>query len=106
MDSIRTFVYSRSKWPHKLRADAHPGARERFLAAPGGVPTQEAFSQSRQWPALDTDRAGGCIRDLEHAYSRDGGLAVLYGNIAPEGCIVKTAGIDESMFEAEAEALR
>jgi len=85
-----------------MRAGAHPGARERFLAAPGGVPTQEAFSQSRQWPALDTDRAAGCIRDMAHAYSRDGGLAVLYGNIAPEGCIVKTAGIDASMFEAEA----
>ena len=85
-----------------MRVSVHPGARERFLAAPGGVPTQEAFSQSRQWPGLDTDRAEGCIRDMEHAYSRDGGLAVLYGNIAPEGCIVKTAGVDVSMFEAEA----
>jgi dihydroxy-acid dehydratase len=53
------------------------------------------------WDDLDLDRVNGCIRDIEHAYSRDGGLAVLYGNIAPEGCIVKTAGIDESMFEAE-----
>jgi dihydroxy-acid dehydratase len=76
-------------------------ARTRYLAAPGGVPTQVAFSQSNRWPALDLDRAGGCIRDLDHAYSRDGGLAVLYGNIAPDGCIVKTAGIDVSMFEAE-----
>jgi len=69
-------------------------ARERFLAAPGGVPTQVAFSQSRQWPDLDLDRADGCIRDMGHAYSRDGGLAVLFGNLAEHGCIVKTAGVD------------
>ena len=75
--------------------------RERYRAAPGGVPTQVAFSQDMLWDDLDLDRAEGCIRDLEHAYSRDGGLAVLYGNLAPDGCIVKTAGIDESMFEAE-----
>ena len=77
------------------RPGANP-ARERFLAAPGGVPTQVAFSQSRQWPDLDLDRAEGCIRDMEHAYSRDGGLAVLFGNLAEHGCIVKTAGVDES----------
>ena len=76
-------------------------ARTRYLAAPGGIPTQVAFSQSSRWPDLDLDRAEGCIRDLEHAYSRDGGLAVLSGNIAPDGCIVKTAGVDVSMFEAE-----
>jgi dihydroxy-acid dehydratase len=75
--------------------------RVRYLAAPGGVPTQVAFSQSNRWPDLDLDRAQGCIRDLEHAYSRDGGLAVLYGNMAPDGCIVKTAGVDVSMFEAQ-----
>jgi dihydroxy-acid dehydratase len=69
-------------------------ARRRFLAAPGGIPTQVAFSQDARWPALDLDRSGGCIRDLEHAYSRDGGLAVLYGNLAEHGCIVKTAGVD------------
>ncbi|MFZ0790451.1 MAG: dihydroxy-acid dehydratase, partial [Chromatiaceae bacterium] len=68
--------------------------RTRFLAAPGGVPTQVAFSQSSLWPDLDLDRAEGCIRDLEHAYSRDGGLAVLYGNLAEHGCIVKTAGVE------------
>lgn len=67
-----------------------------FRAAPGGVPTQVAFSQSRRWDDLDLDRVGGVIRDLDHAYSRDGGLAVLYGNIAEEGCIVKTAGVDAS----------
>ena len=76
-------------------------ARARYLAGPGGIPTQVAFSQDSQWPDLDLDRAAGCIRDIEHAYSRDGGLAVLYGNIAEDGCIVKTAGVDMSMFDAE-----
>ncbi len=65
-----------------------------YRAAPGGVPTQVAFSQDRRYPALDLDRVGGCIRDLAHAYSKDGGLAVLYGNLALDGCIVKTAGVD------------
>ncbi|MEL6710793.1 MAG: dihydroxy-acid dehydratase [Pseudomonadota bacterium] len=69
-----------------------------YLAAPGGVPTQTAFSQDRQWPETDTDRSAGCIRDIAHAYSQEGGLAVLYGNIAEQGCIVKTAGVDESIF--------
>ncbi len=67
-----------------------------YKAAPGNVPTQQAFSQSRRWDTLDLDRANGCIRDIEHAYSRDGGLAVLAGNIATDGCVVKTAGVDES----------
>ena len=67
-----------------------------YKAAPGNVPTQQAFSQSRRWDRLDLDRANGCIRDLEHAYSQDGGLAVLAGNIAIDGCVVKTAGVDES----------
>ncbi|MBF0191207.1 MAG: dihydroxy-acid dehydratase [Magnetococcales bacterium] len=74
-------------------------ARIRHLAAPGGRITTEPFSQSAQWPTLDLDRAAGCIRDLEHAYSRDGGLAVLFGNLAREGCIVKTAGVDESIWK-------
>ncbi|MFG1410853.1 dihydroxy-acid dehydratase [Xanthobacter sp. VTT E-85241] len=65
-----------------------------YRAAPGGVPTQVAFSQSRRWDDLDIDREKGVIRNFEHAYSKDGGLAVLYGNIAEEGCIVKTAGVD------------
>ncbi len=77
-----------------VMAGPDEAARTRFLAAPGGVPTQTAFSQSNRWPALDLDRAGGCIRDLAHAYSQDGGLAVLYGNLAEQGCIVKTAGVD------------
>ncbi len=76
-------------------------ASSRYLAGPGGIPTQVAFSQDSQWPELDLDRANGCIRDIEHAYSKDGGLAVLYGNIAEEGCIVKTAGVDISMLQAE-----
>ena len=69
-----------------------------FRAAPGGVPTQVAFSQSRRWDDLDLDREAGVIRDVEHAYSKDGGLAVLYGNIALDGCIVKTAGVDASIL--------
>ena len=72
--------------------------QNRYLAAPGGVPTQVAFSQQARWPELDLDRSGGCIRDLAHAYSKDGGLAVLYGNLAEQGCIVKTAGVDESIL--------
>ncbi len=69
-----------------------------YRAAPGGVPTTEAFSQERRYPSLDLDRAHGCVRDVQHAYSKDGGLAVLYGNLAPNGCIVKTAGVDESIL--------
>ena len=75
-----------------------PEARELFLAAPGGVPTQEAFSQSSTWPSLDTDRVNGVIRSVETPFSKDGGLAVLKGNLAPDGCIVKTAGVDESIL--------
>ncbi len=70
-----------------------------YRAAPGGVPTQTPFSQSRQWEELDLDREAGVIRAKEHAFSRDGGLAVLYGNLAEQGCIVKTAGVDESILK-------
>ncbi len=69
-----------------------------FRASPGGIPTQVAFSQDRYYQELDTDRAKGCIRDKANAYSQDGGLAVLYGNLAINGCIVKTAGVDESIL--------
>ncbi len=69
-----------------------------FRAAPGGVPTQVAFSQSERWEELDTDRETGVIRAATHPFSKDGGLAVLFGNLAPEGCIVKTAGVDESIL--------
>ncbi|MBI3380692.1 MAG: dihydroxy-acid dehydratase [Aquabacterium sp.] len=72
---------------------------EFFKAAPGGVPTQVAFSQNSRWKALDLDRAKGVIRSKEHAFTADGGLAVLYGNIAEKGCIVKTAGVDESIWK-------
>ncbi len=76
-----------------------PDVQTFFKAAPGGVPTQTAFSQSRRWEELDLDRENGVIRSAEHAFSQDGGLAVLNGNIALEGCIVKTAGVDESILK-------
>ncbi len=72
--------------------------RDFFLAAPGGVPTQTAFSQSRRWDDLDLDREHGAIRSAKTPFSKDGGLAVLSGNLAPEGCIVKTAGVDDSIL--------
>jgi len=74
-------------------------ARQRYLAGPAGIPSQTAFSQATRWPSADIDRAEGCIRDMEHAYSTDGGLAVLFGNLAEDGCIVKTAGVDESILK-------
>ena len=80
-----------------VRSEAEQ-VRTRYLAGPGGIPTQVAFSQDAKWPDLDLDREGGCIRNLEHAYSKDGGLAVLFGNLAEQGCIVKTAGVDESIL--------
>jgi dihydroxy-acid dehydratase len=72
---------------------ASPSAIELFHAAPGGVRTTEPFSTTNRWNTLDTDAADGCIRDIAHAYTVDGGLAILFGNIAPEGCVVKTAGV-------------
>ena len=75
-----------------------------FKAGPAGIPTQVAFSQATRWPSLDLDRAEGCIRSVEHAYSQEGGLAVLYGNIALDGCVVKTAGVDESIHVFEGTA--
>ena len=74
---------------------AKPEAVELFHAAPGGVRTTEAFSTSNRWASLDTDPVNGCIRDVTHAYSADGGLAILSGNLAPDGCVVKTAGVPE-----------
>ncbi|MBI5923321.1 MAG: dihydroxy-acid dehydratase [Betaproteobacteria bacterium] len=82
-----------------VKRNTDPAVHAFYRAAPGGVPTQTAFSQSRRYAALDLDRKGGCIRDLEHAYTREGGLAVLFGNIAEKGCIVKTAGVDESIWK-------
>jgi dihydroxy-acid dehydratase len=85
-------------------ARASDAARMRALAAPGGVPTTVAFSQDKYFAEPDLDRERGCIRDVAHAYSTDGGLAVLYGNIARHGCIVKTAGVDESIWKFEGTA--
>jgi dihydroxy-acid dehydratase len=79
-------------------------AKKRMLAAPGGVPTQVAFSQDKYFAEADADRSKGCIRSVENAYSKEGGLAVLFGNIAKEGCIVKTAGVDESIWKFEGRA--
>ncbi len=73
-------------------------AKEFWRAGPAGIPTQVAFSQSTRWDSLDADRVNGCIRDVEHAYAAEGGLAVLFGNLAPDGCIVKTAGVDEEIW--------
>ena len=75
-----------------------------YKAGPAGIPTQTAFSQSTRWPTLDGDRENGCIRNIEHAYSKEGGLAVLYGNIALDGCVVKTAGVDESILVFQGKA--
>jgi dihydroxy-acid dehydratase len=84
---------------YDVRRTQNKDVRDYYRAAPGGVPSQVAFSQDRRFAKLDDDRAGGCIRDIEHAYSKDGGLAVLYGNIAADGCIVKTAGVDEHILK-------
>ncbi len=75
-----------------------PDAVELYHAAPGGIRTIKPYSQSARWAELDTDRVSGCIRDIEHAYSADGGLAVLFGNLATEGAIVKTAGVPEELW--------
>jgi dihydroxy-acid dehydratase len=83
------------KWDIVQSTD--PAVHHFYQAAPGNVPTQQAFSQNKRWE-LDLDRANGCIRNQANAYSQDGGLAVLYGNIAPDGCIVKTAGVDDSIL--------
>ncbi|MEV5286365.1 dihydroxy-acid dehydratase [Streptomyces albidoflavus] len=80
-------------------------ALDLWYAAPGCRRSAEAFSQSERWDSLDTDAAGGCIRSVEHAYSADGGLAVLRGNIAVDGCVVKTAGVDESIWTFEGPAV-
>ncbi|MBT0568923.1 dihydroxy-acid dehydratase [Curvibacter sp. CHRR-16] len=78
--------------------------QEFYKAGPAGIPTQVAFSQSTRWPSLDTDRVGGCIRSFDNAFSKEGGLAVLYGNIALDGCVVKTAGVDDSLLVFEGTA--
>ena len=100
-----TMVHSESLEHALSRNDIKRGAsnatREFFAAAPGGVPTQVAFSQASRYESLDEDREKGVIRNLDHAFSKDGGLAVLYGNLAEDGCIVKTAGVDASNLTFE-----
>ena len=85
------------KWDIVTTTEKH--IKDFYLAAPGGIRTTEAFSQEKLWPSLDLDRKEGCIRSIDFAYSKDGGLAVLFGNIAVDGCIVKTAGVDEEIWK-------
>ncbi|HBB40054.1 MAG: dihydroxy-acid dehydratase [Nitrospirae bacterium CG18_big_fil_WC_8_21_14_2_50_70_55] len=89
-----SFADALARWDVSRSTAGH----DRYLAAPGGVASIEPFSQTRRYASLDLDRAHGCIRDVAHAYSQDGGLAVLYGNLAEEGSIVKTAGVDASIL--------
>ncbi len=102
LDTSVPTVHSRSlaealaKWDITRTQDA--AVHQLFRAGPAGIPTQTAFSQSCRYPELDTDRELGCIRTRETAYSSDGGLAVLYGNLAERGCIVKTAGVDAGIL--------
>ncbi|WP_127478110.1 dihydroxy-acid dehydratase [Sulfurivermis fontis] len=84
-------------WDVRLTEDQK--RKDFYRAAPGGVPTTVAFSQNKRYESLDVDRANGCIRDVAHAYSQDGGLAVLYGNLAVDGCVVKTAGVDAAILK-------
>lgn len=91
-----------SRWDIMQTDDA--AVKTFFQAGPAGIPTQQAFSQDCRWDTLDDDRANGCIRNLDNAYSREGGLAVLYGNIAENGCVVKTAGVDDSILVFEGKA--
>ena len=92
----RTLADAINKWDITRTND--PAVHEFYRAAPGGVPTQVAFSQDRRYASLDTDRVAGVIRNKDNAFSKDGGLAVLYGNIAKDGCVVKTAGVDDSIL--------
>ena len=98
----RTLGDAIARWDITRNDDA--GIATFFKAGPAGIPTQTAFSQATRWPTLDDDRAVGCIRDVAHAYSQEGGLAVLHGNIALDGCVVKTAGVDESIHVFEGRA--
>jgi len=100
-----TFQAALDKWDI-IKTDSEE-VKTFYKAGPAGIPTQVAFSQSTRWPTLDIDRQEGCIRTLEYAFSREGGLAVLKGNLAPDGCVVKTSGVDEScwVFEGPAHVL-
>ncbi|WP_404368554.1 dihydroxy-acid dehydratase [Marinobacter sp.] len=98
----RTLAEALDRWD--IMRNPTPEVIEFFRAGPAGIPTQQAFSQSTRWPSVDGDRATGCIRSAENAYSAQGGLAVLFGNIALDGCVVKTAGVDESIYVFEGPA--
>lgn len=87
-----------------ITANPDDAVKTFYLAGPAGIPTQVAFSQNTRWPSLDTDRAEGCIRSIDHAFSQEGGLAVLHGNIALDGCVIKTAGVDDSLLVFEGNA--
>ena len=93
-----TMAHALDQWDI-MRPTATDEAKHFFLAGPAGIPTQQAFSQSTRWPSLDTDRENGCIRSIDNAYSSEGGLAVLFGNLAEAGCIMKTAGVDEEIWK-------
>ncbi|MGU3402589.1 dihydroxy-acid dehydratase [Methylobacterium brachiatum] len=100
--SAGTLGAALARWD--VRGEPAASVQNFYRAAPGGVPTQVAFSQESRFDELDLDREGGVIRDAAHAYSQDGGLAVLYGNLAEQGCIVKTAGVDASILTFEGRA--
>jgi dihydroxy-acid dehydratase len=108
LDATLPTVYSRSfsealaEWD--ITRSSNPAVHKFFRAGPAGIPTQTAFSQDCRWPTLDGDRKHGCIRSVEHAYSAEGGLAVLFGNLAPDGCVVKTSGVDEELWQFEGPA--
>ena len=98
----RTLAEAIARWDVAVSSDEK--VHDFFCAGPAGIPTQVAFSQATRWPTLDVDRAEGCIRSVAHAYSAEGGLAVLRGNLAIDGCVVKTAGVDESIHVFEGNA--
>ncbi|MEW5007756.1 MAG: dihydroxy-acid dehydratase [Cycloclasticus sp.] len=97
-----TMQQALDKWD--IMQTSSDAVKDFYMAGPAGIPTQQAFSQDCRWDSLDDDREGGCIRSLEHAFSLEGGLAVLYGNIALDGCVVKTSGVDESILVFEGPA--
>ncbi|WP_369039423.1 dihydroxy-acid dehydratase [Stenotrophomonas maltophilia] len=98
----RTLADAIERWDVAVSSES--SVHDFFRAGPAGIPTQVAFSQATRWPTLDVDRAEGCIRSVRHAYSAEGGLAVLRGNLAVDGCVVKTAGVDESIHVFEGSA--
>ena len=98
----KTMADALAQWDVMVTQDE--AVKHFYLAGPAGIPTQVAFSQNTRWPSLDLDRAEGCIRSYEHAFSKEGGLAVLTGNIALNGCVVKSAGVDESILVFEGPA--